>query len=238
MADHDAAAELKYRWLGAICSENGPSGPSGSTVRHVLMALARYMDKDGADCFPSVRRLEVETGLSRRTLSDRLAEAERTGWLVREVRGGGQGWRRHQYTPAIPDVAKQLPHEAGEATSPRRTKRGEATSHNVGKLLPLTSSTETSSTQTGGFDVVWSIHRRGPKAEAKAEYRKAVPARVSHDDLVAALRTYVRSCTGTFRGLHLFRWIRDSRWQELEGERTADPAAHVRNPGLLSRAAG
>lgn len=64
------------------------------------------------------------------------------------------------------------------------------------------------------FEEVWSLHRKGSKQLAFAEYRRAVPKLVQHDELLRCLEAYVQSFTKEWRGAHLFRWLRDRRWEE------------------------
>jgi len=75
------------------------------------------------------------------------------------------------------------------------------------------------------FEVVWNLHRRGPKAKAFEEWRQAVPDAITQEELVRALRGYVASLTPDFQGVHLFRYIKDQRWEEGGGE----------VPGVLKR---
>lgn len=72
-------------------------------------------------------------------------------------------------------------------------------------------------TSDSAFEEVWALHRKGPKPQARDAYRRAVPYRITHPDLLTALRRYTASFKGDFTGAHLFRWIRDSRWEELSG---------------------
>ena len=68
------------------------------------------------------------------------------------------------------------------------------------------------------FEVVWSLHRRGPKAKAHTEWRRAVGEVIAQEELVNALGGYVASLTPAFHGVHLFRYIRDQRWEEGAGD--------------------
>jgi hypothetical protein len=138
----------KYRWLDLVCSQAGPA----PTVRHILMVIGKHMDTGGGNCFPSTRRLAMETGLRRETVMRCLQMAEADGWIVRRTRGhGGQGWKRHLYLPAIPaNVVSQdnhLDQERGEPESPPSTERGYSESQKVVTLThlstPYTSPTTT-----------------------------------------------------------------------------------------------
>ena len=76
---------------------------------------------------------------------------------------------------------------------------------------------------TSQFQRVWTVHPKGPKKHAYSEYNRAIKNKLTtHDEILAALSTYVGSFQSGFTGMHLFRWIRDERWEEVEG-----------TPGLL-----
>ena len=69
------------------------------------------------------------------------------------------------------------------------------------------------------FEVVWKIHGRGAKAKANEEYLAAVGNGVTHDTIVSKLTGYVAAelrpkDNPPFKGQHLFRWLRDERWEE------------------------
>ena len=68
------------------------------------------------------------------------------------------------------------------------------------------------------FEIVWALHHRGPKRKAFDAYRKAVSNGITHDGLLLALKAYRRSLRDDFLGAHLFRWIRDERWQEVDDD--------------------
>ena len=69
-------------------------------------------------------------------------------------------------------------------------------------------------TYTSAFEELWKIHRRGPKVKAATAYPVALKSGVTHNDIVDALKAYVRTFTHDFKGQHLFRWLRDERWEE------------------------
>lgn len=64
------------------------------------------------------------------------------------------------------------------------------------------------------FEEVWSVARRGSKRQAIHQYRRAVPSKVSHEALLAAWKAHVSAASGEQYVAHLFRWIRDERWEE------------------------
>ncbi len=151
---------LLFRWREALMS---PAGPR-ATVRHVLLTLSTDADGDGGNCYPSTRRLAERTALSRRAVEGQLREAEAVGWIRRQARGEGQGWRRMSYTLSIPEAANvgndvpRVGPEGGERGSPRpsqkvghdvphdsaergepHARRGEPHDQNVGNDVPLIS---------------------------------------------------------------------------------------------------
>ena len=82
---------------------------------------------------------------------------------------------------------------------------------------------------TKEFGEVWNLHRRGPKAKAVTEYKKAISSDVSHQEIVEGIIRYVSAFDENFKGSHLFRWIADSRWEEDTGVKTVK-----RNPVLIN----
>ena len=84
-----------------------------------------------------------------------------------------------------------------------------------GKEKPIT-------TYTSDFEQIWHLHRRGSKRQAFAEYRKAVRNGTDRETITAGLESYVRSLRPDFSGAHLFRWIRDERWEEHSARRAGN----------------
>ena len=72
------------------------------------------------------------------------------------------------------------------------------------------------------FEKIWKIHQRGPKAKAEDEYKVALKNGVTHDDLVESLNVYQTTLRPPeFLGLHLFRWLKEERWEEEVVEQDA-----------------
>ena len=69
-------------------------------------------------------------------------------------------------------------------------------------------------TYTSAFEELWKIHGRGPKVKAATAYPVALKSGVTHNEIVDSLKAYVQTFTDNFRGQHLFRWLRDERWEE------------------------
>ena len=56
----------------------------------------------------------------------------------------------------------------------------------------------------------------GEKAKAADEYKVAVKNGVTHDKIVKYLNAYQKTLRPDFEGVHLFRWLKDERWEEQE----------------------
>lgn len=108
-----------FTWRSAIIHSDLPA-----TTRHVLITLSLHMNEAGASCFPSTALLARQTGLSERVVCLHLGNAKEAGWLVSRVHGySGQGWRRYEYEPCIPDdVLTQSKCQGTDAESVRMRK--------------------------------------------------------------------------------------------------------------------
>lgn len=77
--------------------------------------------------------------------------------------------------------------------------------------------TTTSDESDDAFEEVWAACPRGSKKLARGQYRKAVPSKVEHAVLLAEWEGAVKSAREIQYVPHLYRWIRDERWQEVNG---------------------
>ncbi len=105
-------------WRRMVASEHGPESP---TTRLVLHTLAVHMDPAGGSCFPSTKKLSVESGLSERVVWHHLAVAANAGWILKSLSGkNGQGWKRNQYRATLPKAlteSQQLTEKGTDAGS-------------------------------------------------------------------------------------------------------------------------
>lgn len=113
-----------FTWRSAMASAYGPPNP---TTRHVLLTLALHMNEKGESCYPTIEQLATETALSRRAVIYNMAQAEADGWIGKRetpMTGKGQGWRRIEYFPIIPngieEALKTAKIEGGAPGSPRQ----------------------------------------------------------------------------------------------------------------------
>lgn len=116
------------------------------------------MNEKGKSAFPATRTLADETGLSRRTVEKHLRQAADQGWIERDIHGfSDQGWKRHEYRPALPDDLREKYGdrlgEGGESNSPpslESFKGGESDDVKVGNLFPTSTSYNSSNKTNGG----------------------------------------------------------------------------------------
>jgi hypothetical protein len=96
----EKAENFLFTWRNKLLSENGPES---STTRYVMLALSTHMDLDGGSCYPSVRRLAIETAISRRAIMEHIGIAVENGWIERKSRIlKDKGWKRNAYQAVIP----------------------------------------------------------------------------------------------------------------------------------------
>ena len=116
-----------FDWRAAVASPYGPKNP---TTRHVLLTLSLHMSPRGDSCFPSIELLTEESGLARRSVAGHLGIAATDGWIGKRERPekSGQGWRRIEYFPQIPEGVEQAVKAwAEERSAPRAPRQGGAT---------------------------------------------------------------------------------------------------------------
>jgi hypothetical protein len=153
-ATTDEGKAFLFEWREAFVRSN-----LAPVTRHVLLTLAMHMDTTGGSCYPNVRTLARETGLSRRTVMTHLRLARAGGWLASKRRGQGQGWALTIYQAMVPDYMRaETGQEAlefaerGERPSPRQDmergesddRRGESDDINVVNHVHLSTSLSTS----------------------------------------------------------------------------------------------
>jgi|GEM_PF-6223465 len=87
-----------FSWRKAILKSALPP-----TTRHVLLTIGCHMNDAGESCFPSIKLLCEETGLSNRAVITHIHNATELGWITVGRHGfAGQKWAAHEYRPAWP----------------------------------------------------------------------------------------------------------------------------------------
>ena len=217
MAEQEKAeiAQLLFRWRWAVLRSELPA-PS----RLILHTLGFHMDGAGDRCQVGLTALHRETGLGQSTLKRHLSSLEADGWVRVERSFTASGDPdANGYCPAIPDGTEVGPEQAG--VGPERAEGRPRAGGGVGperapnsRKNSRANSKRVRSTYPDAFESVWAIHHRGPKKKAFEEWGKAVPDLISDKEIEAAIRAYVLTFAADFAGAHLFRWIRDRRWEE------------------------
>ena len=72
-------------------------------AKYIACLLSTYMNEQGDNCFPSIARICLETGLTKPTVIKYIQVLKQEGWLLTKKKGyKGQAWAHNQYYPNIP----------------------------------------------------------------------------------------------------------------------------------------
>lgn len=115
-----------WQWRDAVLSAKGPD----KTVRLLLCAAAKFVNKETMRTFASVARLEEASDLSRRGVQLALRRAERLGWLTRRYEEEGEGGAGIYLYPTYPPRTACAPCEPG-APPVAQDVRGEGAQSDV-----------------------------------------------------------------------------------------------------------
>lgn len=98
-----------WTWRDAI-----RKAPVPALTKHVCNMIANYVSDVGTGCFPSVKSLMADTGLSNRTLATHVQNAIDAGLLEITRKAGPDGrFQRTTYLPRFP-AACELPRRAAD----------------------------------------------------------------------------------------------------------------------------
>lgn len=87
-----------FNWRILIFKSNLPPN-----AKYIGCFLSTYMNEQGDNCFPSISRICLETGLSKPTVIKYIQVLKQKGWLLTKKKGfKGQSWAHNQYYPNIP----------------------------------------------------------------------------------------------------------------------------------------
>lgn len=200
MTKSDQPDKPVRNWVKAFRSASGPE----PTTRHVLHALASYMFEGKPRCFPSMRTLSDDTGLTTRTICTHIEKAKEQGWLkVTQRKGKEKGWKLNHYEAAIPAHVRVEPDstanadgvepnadgvERGSTEAPKElSPKGEADKPPVSKwtecarlLAPFAGDEKKARKLIGGWCKDHK-HDDKPKDETDGEVLEAVKAAVAAD---------------------------------------------------------
>lgn len=108
LAEYIGSETVRLRWQRAIRDMRGSALPPDmkvATFKHVLLTLSTYMDGEGWDCFPRIRRLCADVSRKKKTVLKVLATAEELGWLRRiPCRRYNGGKTSNWYLPSLPQT--------------------------------------------------------------------------------------------------------------------------------------
>jgi hypothetical protein len=188
-----------FAWWRVVLSALGPA----STTRFVLCAHFKFMKGDGTSCYPTVRRLAVDTDLNKDTIAAHRKHAIDEGWLI--VSGSAKSAYREFY-PALPDgiVAKYpelLTDQAGQLLSelarqsmhPTADQSSEEAGMRVRNAL-LTSPSNSDKSRL-------SLLTSGDLRADKFSQVKNIGER-SHDEMCERLRNWLESSQGVQKYQH------------------------------------
>jgi DNA-binding transcriptional regulator YhcF (GntR family) len=75
------------------------------------------MNEHGDNCYPSIKRICHETGLSNKTVIKYVQVLREQGWLETQKKGfDGQAWAHNQYYPNIPKKVVEELHHVNEGS--------------------------------------------------------------------------------------------------------------------------
>jgi hypothetical protein len=92
----------RLQWLEALSHKE--HGAPHQQMRHVLHALALYMNADGSGAWPSQGLIARRTLMPTRVVRRQLAAADRAGWVLRtdSRKARGKNWKQTAYSATVP----------------------------------------------------------------------------------------------------------------------------------------
>jgi hypothetical protein len=169
-------------WRRAI---RHPFGPKKAVVRHVLLTLSTWGDKDGGSMYPSIETLHIACRLHRETVRRALNDASKEGWVKRQnrTRPSGDAYRAYEYSASVPSNWKDWddidhPWDKDPSWNSERENRGVERAMRAnrphsgqGRVSPLRTGTGGSN---GGVPVV-DAGRPSPELAASLSRTVSVP---------------------------------------------------------------
>ena len=195
---------------------------TSAPARHVLLCLANYADQDGKTAFPSVARLERDTGLSERTIRAKLKDLEQMGVLIRGNQSIVEAYvERSDKLP----ICYNINLKRGAANAPRSERgAGDSTTgciscsdgvqeipergagaagkqsykQSIKQSINHVSDSEEKNKYSNDFEEVWASYpsREGsnPKNKAHAAWSARIKEGVSRETLLAGVKRYALFC--------------------------------------------
>lgn len=215
--------------------------PIAGAAKAVLVALADHAN-DRGDCFPSIARLELWTGLKDRAIRNAIAWLEARNLIRRTTKiGSVTEYKLHvevEYTPARDaEVAASNPHQTPASNAatpasganpprhlvPKTPASGAARTLKNPKEEPLRTQRAHARevAPPDGFAAFWSAYpRKVGKGQAERAYRTAIRG-TDPDAILAALVAYPFDLGRPQFIPHASTWLNGKRW--LDQIDTRDP---------------
>lgn len=206
----------------------------------VLLALADHADDEGL-CYPSIGRVAWKCCYSRATIKRQMKRLSEAG-LVVVVERGGTGKGKTNVLRICPRKGTPLdafqpsatgPYAIGGQNEPQGDSLGGHQSDSRGSNTaslgvmgePRTISNHhkpslvlelgDEDTRKADFNRIWKLCPRGPKGDARIQYMKAVPKRVSHEGLEASWKATIAAASSPQFVPFFHTWIKKDRWSEV-----------------------
>lgn len=138
------------------------------TTRHVLLTLACHMNAAGESCYPSIKLLCEETGLSNRSVITHLQIAKEEGWITVDVHGfAGQRWAAHEYHPAWPHYLRDAANSMKKAMNEVHHVKEKAVKE-VHDLPKKGGERHSEGGERGSKKAVKEVHSSNPRSNPKS----------------------------------------------------------------------
>ena len=132
---NNGAKSIRFDWERQLLKR----GPSKATTRHVLLALATFVNKENF-AWPTTLQLSEATALCERAVCTHLQFAVNKGWVERMTsRGQGKAWKNNTYKIVIPPLGAE----------PRSVPSGQGAEQRSVASHPLGTETGADATEAG-----------------------------------------------------------------------------------------
>jgi hypothetical protein len=197
--------EARLAWVELLCHVKA-HGYAGSVKRLPANVAARLW----------ALRVTAVTQMEEAAIADQALVIDDGEWVI-------TGWSARQSDPKAADRMKRYrerqQRDTPSATVTDVTRNG----RNVTATTPTETETETEQhssakkrpTYTSDFQQLWDVCKRGSRKQAFDQYHKARASKgIAHDLLLAKWKAHVQAASEPEYVAHLFRWLRDERWEE------------------------
>lgn len=144
------------------------------------------MSERGDSCFPGLELLARETGYSKSTVTEALAELERAGYLERSRSKGGRT-RTSRYSARLPETVRQPDSSSAETVRLALGNCPGGGQEDVNKTLIAREANASLAAGNGRRDLVWEACERvfGPPANEAERSRRARAVKLFRQSLAA-----------------------------------------------------